>query len=93
VGVSESEQLYPAAFEIMNFCEVEASRLCWIYSKDWLLSLSYVDQTTLLYRANLFWVPNDEEVVRPAPQHATPHCSQAGPSSSSQPPLPDYSDL
>ena len=29
-----SEQPDQAAFEIMNFCKVEASRLCWIYPGD-----------------------------------------------------------
>jgi len=46
-----------------------------------------------LHQANLYWVPNDDEVVQPAPHHPTPHSSQAGLSSSSQPPPPDYIDL
>jgi len=39
------------------------------------------------------WVPSDEEVVRPILCHPGPHSSQVGPSSSSQLPPPDYSDL
>jgi len=35
-GVSGSERLDQAAFEILNFCKVYASRLCWIYPRDWL---------------------------------------------------------
>ena len=32
--VSRFERLNQAAFEIMNFCKVEAARLCWIYPGD-----------------------------------------------------------
>jgi len=61
--VSRSEQLDKAAFEIMNFCKVEASCLCWIYPGDRLLLLPNVDRTTLLHLANLYWVPGDDKVV------------------------------
>jgi len=60
---------------------------------DRLLPLPNVDQTTLLHWASLYWVPGDDELVRPAPHHAAPHSSRAGPSSSSQPPPPDYINL
>jgi len=56
-------QLNQAGFKIMNFCKVEAGRLCWIYPGDWLLPLPNVDHTTLLHRGNLYWVPDDDEVV------------------------------
>ena len=65
--VSGSEHLDQAAFEIINFCKVEAGRLCWIYLGDWLLSLPNVDRTTLLHRGNLYWVPDDDKVIRPVP--------------------------
>jgi len=58
-----------------------------------LLPLSNVDQATLLHRGNIYWVSSDEEVVRPGPHNPAPHSSQAGPSSSSQPSSPDYSDI
>jgi len=45
--VSGSEWLDQAAFEIMNFCKVEAHRLCWIYPRDGLLPLPNVDRPTL----------------------------------------------
>jgi len=61
--VSGSERFDQAAFEIMNFYKVEAARLCWIYHGDRLLPLPNVDQTTLLHRCNIYWVPNDEKVV------------------------------
>ena len=32
--VSKSAQLAQAASEIMNFCQVEAGRLCWTYPGD-----------------------------------------------------------
>ena len=35
----------------------------------------------------------DDEVVRPISHQPVPHSGQAGPSSSSQPPPPDYSDI
>jgi len=85
--VSGSEQLDQAAFEIMNFCKFEVEGLCWIYHHDRLLPVPNVDRTTLLHRSNLYWVPDDEEVVRPVSYHPTPHSSQAEPNSSSQPPL------
>jgi len=47
--VSGFDWLDQAAFEIMNFCKVEAGRLCWIYPGDWLLLLPNVDRTTLLH--------------------------------------------
>jgi len=85
--VSEYERLDQVAFEIMNFCKVEAVHLCWIYPGDRLLSLPNVDCTTFLHPANLYWVLGDEEVVRPALHQPVPRSSQARPSSSSQPPL------
>jgi len=54
--VSELKRLHQVPFEIINFCKAEAGRLCWIYPGDWLLSLPNVDCTTLLHRANLYWV-------------------------------------
>ena len=47
--VSGSERLDQADFEIMNFCKVEAGRLCWIYPGDRLLPLPNVDRTTILH--------------------------------------------
>jgi len=91
--VSGSERVNQAAFEIINFCKFEASRLCWICLEDQPLLLPNVDRTTVLHRGNLYWVPGDEEVVRPAPHYPAPHSSQVGPSSSSQPPHPDYSNI
>jgi len=91
--VSGSERLNQAAFEIMNFCKVKADRLCWIYLGDRLLSLPSIDRTTLLHRANLYWLPSDDEVVRLAPHKPTPQSSQVGPSSSSHPLPPNYSNL
>jgi len=91
--VSGYERLNQATFEIMNFCKVETDSLYWIYPEDRLLPLPNVDRTTLLHRGNLYWVPGDEEVVRPAPLQPIPRSSQAGPSSSSHPPPPDYYDL
>jgi len=82
-----------AAIEIMNFSKVEVGRLCWIYPGDWLLLLPNVDQTTLLYGANLYWISSDTKVVQPINPPPPPHSSQAGPSSSSQPPPTDYADL
>ena len=61
--VSRSERFDQAAFEIMNFCKVEAGRLCWIYPGDWLLPLPNVNQTTFLHRANLYWVLGDAKFV------------------------------
>jgi len=61
--VSKFEWLDQAAFEIMNFCKVEAGRLCSIYPADWLLLLPNVDRTTLLHRTDLYWVPGDAEVA------------------------------
>jgi len=73
--VSRSERLDQATFEIMNFCKVEAGRLCWIYPGNRLLPLPNVDRTTLLHRANLYWAPGDDEVVRPEPHNPAPHPS------------------
>ena len=56
--VCRFEQLDQAVFQIMNFCKVEAGRLCWIYLADRLLLLANVNRTTLLH-----WVPGDDEVV------------------------------
>jgi len=87
------ERLDQTAFEIMNFCKVEVGRLCWIYPKDQPFPLLNADRTTLLHRGNLYWVPGDEEVIRPIFHKHAPHSSQAGPSSSSQLPPPDYSNV
>jgi len=57
--VSGSERLDRAAFELMNFCKVEAGRLCWIYPDDRLLLFSNIDRTTLLHQANLYWIPGE----------------------------------
>jgi len=57
--VSRFERLDKAAFEIMNFCKVEAGRLCWIYLGDQLLPLPNVDRTILLHWDNLYWLPGD----------------------------------
>jgi len=62
-----SQRLDQAVLEIMNFCRVEALHWCWIYPMDRLLSLPNVDRTTLLHRANLYWVPGNAEVVQPTP--------------------------
>jgi len=91
--VPRSERLDQATFEIMNFFKVEAGCLCWLYPRDWLFLLPNVDRTTLLHRGNLYWLPGDEEVIRPAPHQPRPRSSQAGPNSSSQLPAPDYFDL
>ena len=87
-----SEQLDQAAFELMNFCKVEEGCLCWIYRGNRLLPLPNIDQTILLYRANLQWVPDDVEVIQPAPP-SPPFTYQVGPSSSSQPSPTNYADL
>jgi len=58
--VSGSKRLDQAAFEILNFCKVEGSRLCRIYPRDRLLLLPNVDRTALLHRGNLYWVPGDD---------------------------------
>ena len=47
--VSGSKRFDPAAFQMMNFCKVEARRLWRIYPRDRLLPLTNVDQTTLLH--------------------------------------------
>ena len=67
--VSTHEQLNEVAFEIMNFCKVDAGRLCLIYPRDRLLLLHNIDRTTLLHWANLYWVPCDAEVVQAACLH------------------------
>ena len=90
--VSESERLDQAAFEIMNFGKVEDGRLCWIYPGDRLLPLPNVNRTTLLHWANRYWVPGDAEVVQPASPPLL-YSTQAGPSSSSQPPPINYANL
>jgi len=90
--VFRSKWIDQAAYKIMNSCKVEARRLCWIYHGDRLLPLPNVDRTTLLHRANFYWIPGDDEVVQPVPHHPTPHSSQVRPSSSSQPPPADYND-
>jgi len=52
--VSGSEWLDQAAFEIMNFCKVEAGRLCWIYPGDgfyhfpMLIELPYFTRLTFI---------------------------------------------
>jgi len=61
--VSESGWLNQATFEIMNFGKVETGRLYWIYPGGPLLPLPNVNRTTLLRRANLYWVPADEDFV------------------------------
>ena len=90
--VSRSEQLDQSAFEIISFCKVEASHLCWSYPRDWLMPLPNVDRTTLLHRSNIYWVPGDAEVVQPVP-YPPPFTSQVGPSCSFQPPTTDCANL
>jgi len=53
----------------MNFCKVEAGHLCWIYPKDRLILLPNVARTTLLSHANLSYLSNEEDFVRPNPPH------------------------
>ena len=53
-GVSGFEWLDQVAFEIINFCKVEAGRLCWIYLGNQLLPLANVDRTTLLHQGKLY---------------------------------------
>jgi len=43
--------------------------------------------------ANLYCVHGDDEVVQPEPHHLAPQSSQARPSTFSQSPPPDYTDL
>ena len=90
--VSRSERLDQDTFELMNFCKVEAIRLCWIYPGDRLLPLRNGDRTTLLHRANLYWVPGDAELFQSA-SPLPPFASQVGPSSSSQATPTNYADL
>ena len=73
--VFRSERLDQTVFKIMNICKVEADCVYWIYPGDRLLPRSNVDRTTLLHRANLYWVQGDSEVVQPAPHHPAPHFS------------------
>jgi len=56
------------------------------------MSLPNVEQTTLLHRVNLHWVPTDTEVVRLAPPPPSFTC-QAGPNSSFQPSSTDYAEI
>jgi len=60
---SMSEWLDQAAFEIINFCKVEAGCFCWSYPEDRLLPLPNVNQTTLLDWTNIYWVPSDAKVL------------------------------
>ena len=57
--------------------------MCWIYLGDKLMPLPNVEQTTLLNRANLSFLLDDEELVHPVPPTQPPtHLSVA---SSSRP--------
>ena len=85
------EQLDQAAFKLMNFCKVDARHLCWIYPGDRLLLLPNVEQTIVLHRANLHWVPGGAEVVHPAPP--SPFTNLGGPNSSSQPSSTDFEEV
>ena len=51
----------------MKFYNVETSKLCWIYLRKCLVPLNNVEMTTLLHRANLSWLPCDDEALHPAP--------------------------
>jgi len=44
--VRASELLDKATFELMDFCHVEAGRLCWIDPGGWLMSPPNIEQTT-----------------------------------------------
>jgi len=89
--VSGSERLDKAAFELTGFCHIEAGRLCWIFPGGWLMRLLNIERTTLRHYHNLFYLPSDEELARPAPPLPPP--SFVSPSSSSQPSYPDNSDI
>ena len=78
-------------FELMGFCRVEAGRLCWIYPGGRLMPLPNIERTNLRHHNNLSYLPNDEELVPPAPPVPPP--SFAGPSSSSQPSYHDYPNI
>jgi len=44
---------------------------------DRFLLLPNVDHTTLLHRANLYWLLGDDDVVQPATHQPAPHTGQA----------------
>jgi len=77
----------------MNFCKVEVGRLSWIHLGDPVLPLPNVDWTTLLHRVNLYSILGDDKVVHATPHHWARNPSHVGPSCSSQPLPPDYTDL
>jgi len=80
-----------AAFAQIKFCKVDGGRICWIYPGNRLMPLPNVDRTFLLNRANLYFLPDDEELARPAPSPLPPHPRA---SNSSQPSSShDYLDL
>ena len=74
----------------MDFCQVEAGRLCWIYPGGRLIPLPNVERITLQNRNNFLYLSDDEEFVHLA--LPIPPSSYAGPSSDSQQPYPDYGD-
>jgi len=90
--ISRSERLDQATFELMNFRKVEAGRLCRIYPRDQLRPLPNVEQTALLQRTNLHWVPGNAAVVGLA-SPPPPFTFQAGLSSSSQPTYTDSAEV
>ena len=62
-----SEQLNLATFEQMKFYKIEVGHVCWIYPGNRLMPLPNVYYTTLLNRANLYFLLDDEELARPLP--------------------------
>ena len=90
-GVSGSERLDKPTFELMVFCRLEGGRLCWIYPGGRLMPLLNIERTILRHYHILSYLPSDEELAYPAPHIPPP--SFAGPSFSSQPSYPDYSDI
>jgi len=71
--VPDSERLNLAAFKQIKFCEVEAGDFCWIYPGNRLMALLNVERTTILNRANLYFLQGDEELTQPAPPLTPPH--------------------
>jgi len=58
------------AFERIKFCKVDGGRISWIYRENQLMPFLNVDRTSLLNWANLYFLPGDEELARPAPPPA-----------------------
>ena len=89
--VAGSEWLNLATFEQMKFYTVEGGSICWIYLGNRLMPLPYVNRTSILNRANLYFLPGAEELAWPAPPppHTHPRASSLSQPSSSH----DYPDL